>query len=218
MREDLVIVGAGGFAREAAWIALQQPERWRVRGFLDDSPNLKGGKALGLPILGTVASFRAQHDAKFVIASGSPRIRDDLRRVTSALADDRFALLIDPSVRHHESVRVGAGSIICAGVVATVEIQIGKHVIVNLNSTIGHDCRIGDFCTIAPQAALSGQVVCEDGVEIGTAAAIRQGTHIGRGAMIGMGAVVTRDVGANECVVGNPARLLRTLPPFDPAP
>lgn len=213
-----MIVGAGGFAKEAAWIALRQPERWRVRGFLDDDPELKGGNVLGLPVLGTVVTFMAHDDAKIVIARGAPRARREARLSMRALSDDRFATLIDPSVRYHASVRFGTGSIICAGVVATVEIEVGTHAIVNLNTTIGHDCRIGDFCTIAPQAALSGNVVCEDGVEIGTAAAIRQGTRIGRGAMIGMGAVVTRDVGANECVVGNPARLLRTLPPFEPAP
>jgi len=215
VREELVIVGAGGFAQEVAWIALQQPERWRVRGFLDDNPELNGGKVLGLPVLGAVASFKAHDDAKFTIARGAPRARHETRHAMRSVDDGRFATLIDPSVRHHESVRFGAGSIICAGVVATIDIQMGKHAIVNLNATIGHECSIGDFCTIAPLAAISGNVTCEDGVEIGTGATIRQGTRIGRGALVGMGAVVTRDVAPNECVAGNPARLLRTLPAFE---
>ena len=212
MRTDLVIVGAGGFGQEVAWVALQQSERWHVRGFLDDGRELK---ALGLPVLGAVASYRAHEDAKFVIALGVPRARCAARRSMSAIDDSRFATLIDPSARFHDSVRFGAGSIICAGVVATVDIEVGQHTIVNLNSTIGHQSRIGDFCTIAPLAAISGNVTLEDGVEIGTGAAIRQGVRIGRGAMVGMGAVVTRDVGENECVVGNPARLLKMLPPFE---
>lgn len=212
-----MIVGAGGFAKEVAWIALQQAERWRVRGFLDDNPELKDRKLLGMPVLGAVASFKAHDDAKFVIATGAPRARCYVRQAMGALPDARFATLIDIGARYHESVRFGAGAIVCAGVLATVEISIGVHVIVNLNATIGHECRIGDFCTIAPLAAISGNVTCEDGVEIGTGAAIRQGIRIARGALVGMSAVVTRDVAANACVVGNPAHLLHQLPPFEAA-
>jgi len=209
---DLVIIGAGGFAQEVAWVALQQRDRWHVRGFLGDRET---SAFLALPLLGPVESYKAQPDAKFVIARGAPRSRHAICTLMFDITDDRFATLIDPSVRCHASVSFGSGSIICAGVVATVDILVGRHTIVNLNSTIGHQSRIGDFCTIAPLAAVSGNVTLEDGVEIGTGAVIRQGLRIGRGAMVGMGAVVTRDVGENECVVGNPARRLKMLPPFE---
>ena len=140
MKEPLVIVGAGGFAQEVAWIALQQPERWDVRGFLDDDAERAGTKVLGLPILGATATYKAHDDAKFVIARGAPRTRLAVRRAMRALEDDRFATLIDPSAKRHESVRFGPGSIVCAGVVATVDINVGAHAIVNLNATVGHEC------------------------------------------------------------------------------
>jgi acetyltransferase-like isoleucine patch superfamily enzyme len=41
---------------------------------------------------------------------------------------------------------------------------------------------------------------------------ILPGVTIGAGAMVGAGAVVTKDVPANTVVVGNPARIIRTLP------
>jgi acetyltransferase-like isoleucine patch superfamily enzyme len=88
---------------------------------------------------------------------------------------------------------------------------------VNAGATIAHEANIGNFVTIAPQAAISGSVTLEDGVEVGTGALIRQGVRVGRGAMVGMGAVVLSDVTANTCVVGNPARVLRQLPPFGEA-
>jgi acetyltransferase-like isoleucine patch superfamily enzyme len=83
-----------------------------------------------------------------------------------------------------------------------------------LNTTVGHDCRFGAYCTTAPLAAVSGNVTAGDGVEIGTGAAIRQGVTLGRGSMAGMGSVVVSDVADNSIVVGNPARALRQLADF----
>ncbi len=48
-----------------------------------------------------------------------------------------------------------------------------------------------------------------DGASLGSGAVILGGLRIGSGALIGAGAVVTRDVGDNEVVLGNPARLRR---------
>lgn len=218
MSQDLVIIGASGHAKDVAWIVESRGGEWNLRGFLDDDLASAGVKLMGRNWLGRIAAWREVADCAFAVAVGAPRVRAKIVAAMYAEGRPRFATLIHSAAHISSSSKIGQGAMIGPGVTVSVDAQLGAHVIVNAGATIAHDDRIGDFCTIAPQAALSGHVVCEDGVEIGTAAAIRQGTHIGRGAMIGMGAVVTRDVGANECVVGNPARLLRTLPPFDPVP
>jgi acetyltransferase-like isoleucine patch superfamily enzyme len=49
------------------------------------------------------------------------------------------------------------------------------------------------------------------GASIGANATILPGLTIGEGAMVGAGAVVTKDVPPRTLVVGNPARVVRSL-------
>jgi acetyltransferase-like isoleucine patch superfamily enzyme len=53
--------------------------------------------------------------------------------------------------------------------------------------------------------------VVKKGASIGANATILPGLTIGEGAMVGAGAVVTKDVPPRTLVVGNPARVVRSL-------
>ena len=132
----------------------------------------------------------------------------------SSTGSPKFGTLVHPSVHKSFYIELGEGSVITAGCVVTTQIRLGRHNIVNINSTLGHDCVFGDYCTVAPIVAVSGNVTLEDGVEVGTGASLRQGIRLGKGSMVGMGAVVTKDVEENGLVVGNPAKLMKILDPF----
>jgi sugar O-acyltransferase (sialic acid O-acetyltransferase NeuD family) len=120
-----------------------------------------------------------------------------------------FATLIHPSVTFdRETVSVGEGTVICVGATLTVDITIGRHVLLNYNSTIGHDCRINDFATVSPGANLSGYTHVGRCAYIGAGAVTVENHTIGDGAVVGAGAVVTRDVPAGVTVVGIPAKAL----------
>jgi acetyltransferase-like isoleucine patch superfamily enzyme len=54
--------------------------------------------------------------------------------------------------------------------------------------------------------------ICK-GAWIGAATIITKGVTIGEGAVTGMGSVVTKDVAPYTIVAGNPARVVRELPP-----
>ena len=93
----------------------------------------------------------------------------------------------------------------------TSNIEIGVCFQANIYSYVGHDCRVGDYVTLAPCVKCNGNVVIEDHVYIGAGALIKPGTRdnptvIGRGAKIGMGAVVIQNVAPGAQVFGNPAR------------
>jgi sugar O-acyltransferase (sialic acid O-acetyltransferase NeuD family) len=91
-------------------------------------------------------------------------------------------------------------SAVCAGA------RLGRAVIVNTAASIDHDCIVGDGVHVAPGARVAGEVVIGDFAFIGCGAVVLPRVRIGAGATVGAGAVVTRDVEANQTVVGNPAR------------
>ncbi len=100
----------------------------------------------------------------------------------------------------------GQGSVFAHGSVVSSHTQVGNHVLINYNATVGHDCLVEDFVSIGPTAAIGGNVRIEKGVYIGAGALIRENLTIGEGAIIGMGAVVTKDVPAGVTVCGIPAK------------
>jgi sugar O-acyltransferase (sialic acid O-acetyltransferase NeuD family) len=202
---DIVIVGAGGFAREAldvieAVSASREMagEGWRFIGFLDDGrPNTYGRG----PIIGPLSDLdRLQ--VSYVIGIGNPRVR---KRVDES-ADLEAAVLVHPDATLGPDVELGPGSIVTAGVRMTSHIRIGRHVHLNLNSTVGHDAVLHDYVTVNPLAAISGEVTLLEGVTIGTNGAVNQQRTVGAWTIVGAGAVVVKDLPPNIVATGVPAR------------
>jgi UDP-2-acetamido-3-amino-2,3-dideoxy-glucuronate N-acetyltransferase len=120
---------------------------------------------------------------------------------------------------------VGADCNICDHTYVEGDVIIGDRVTLKSGVFLWDGLRVGDDVFIGPQATftndlmprsrqpfeLRGTTICR-GASIGAGAVILPGVTIGEGAMVGAGAVVTKDVPANAVVVGNPARILRTLP------
>jgi sugar O-acyltransferase (sialic acid O-acetyltransferase NeuD family) len=206
--KPLIIVGVSGFGLEVHFLAERLGKN--IKGFLDDNKDVMGTTVLGVPVLGVVETWQAHRDCEFVVAIGSPRIRRIVVTKMQQAGTPDFATLIDPcAVVRLERVKLGKGSIVCAGAVFTTQIKVGEHGIVNINATIGHETTMGDFVTISPLAAVSGRVTLNSLVEVGTGACVRQGVTMASGSMLGMGAVLTKDADANAVLVGNPATVLR---------
>lgn len=122
-------------------------------------------------------------------------------------AGARFHTYVDPRAVLGSGVRVGAGSIICPGTVASAEVVIGDQVHVNFNCCLGHDTALMDFATLSPAANIMGEVVLGRGVFIGGGAVVLPRLSVGADAVVGAGAVVTKSVPGGVTVVGNPARV-----------
>lgn len=194
-----LIVGAGGLGREVRTML----DNFKVsfEGFIDDDttkPNVKFD----------IESFNKQGscESHLLVAIGSSKIRQTL--VERLSSDFNFLSITHPQaiLQDEASVKIGKGSIICAGSIFTCDISLGDFTIINLNCTIGHDVKMGNYCSLMPSVNISGNVTLGNGVFIGSGATVLQGIKVGEGAIIGAGAVVTKDVPPHCTVVGVPAK------------
>lgn len=209
----LVIYGAGGFAREVAWLAELchgEGRSYRVVCFVDDDETNHGRLVNDIPVKDLEYACASASGARVVGGIGDPGIRARVVQKAAA-AGFGFATLIHPRVERSKWVEVGEGTVICAGTILTTNIVLGRHVQVNLDCTIGHDVVMEDYATLAPGVHVSGCVHIGAGAYVGTGANIIQGTQnnplvIGEGAVIGAGAYVTKSVVPGATVVGLPAR------------
>lgn len=219
--ESLVIVGVGGFGRECLDVVVainekSSPAVWDVWGVVDDAPsdeNLELLAARGYSYVGTVSDLLRHADPpRYVVAIGSPTAR---RRVVERLDEGglQAATLVHPAATLGQPVRVGEGSIICAGSRVTTNISLGRHVHLNPNTTVGHDTTLGDFVSMNPAASVSGDCSIEEQVLIGVSAAILNGLQVGARATIGGCACVVKDVEPGQTMVGVPAKPLYEVTP-----
>ncbi|MFR0355642.1 NeuD/PglB/VioB family sugar acetyltransferase [Streptomyces sediminimaris] len=207
---ELVIVGAGGFARETAQ-AVADAGRFRLLGHLDDNPALHGTEVDGVPVLGGCDLVRELPAARVVVCVGNPRDYAARARLVSRLAlpEDRYATVVHPTAAVSATSRVGRGSVLLAHCVLTAAVRVGAHVAVMPQTVLTHDDVVEDCATLASGVRLGGGVRLGRGAYVGSGALIREGTTIGAWSLIGMGSAVLGDVPPGEVWVGSPARRLR---------
>ncbi len=211
--KDLVIIGAGGFGREVKWLVdrinAKKPE-WNLLGFIDNTPEKQGIKIDGLKVLGYREWIEAYDKTVFAVCSiAVAKARKKVIEEFSKFDNLRFATLVDPSVIKSDSISIGEGAIVCAGSILTVNIEIGKHTIINLDCTFGHDAKISDYCTFYPSVNVSGNATIGQCTEMGTGSLIIEKLEIGSGTIVGAGAVVAKSLPSMCTAVGIPAKPIK---------
>jgi len=207
---ELVIIGAGGFARETAQ-AVQDAGDFKLLGHLDDNAGLHGTEVDGVPVLGGCDLVHGLPDAQVVICVGNPSNYASRARLVRRLGlpVDRYATVIHPTAVVSATSEVGPGSVLLAHCVLTAAVRVGAQVAVMPQAVLTHDDVVEDYATITSGVRLGGGVRLERGAYVGSGALVREGTTVGAWSQIGMGSSVLGDVPPGEVWVGSPARHLR---------
>lgn len=209
---DLVgVYGAGGCGRSVMTI-LREAHRGYGREFVFVDDATRETSVNGHRIMTWEAFLSAQNFKQICVAVANSRVREVLVKKCIAAGVDLVGAKA-ASALFQDDVSIPTCAIVSPFSTIGNNCEIGRSYIGDLYSCVNHDCKIGNFVTLAPYANCNGNVYVDDHVYIGAGAIVRQGEagkplKIGHGAVIGMGAVVTRDVAAGVTVVGNPARPL----------
>ena len=211
--KSIVVVGAGGFAREVAWLLAEinrVRREFEFLGFVVSDLNGLGDHDSRDKVLGDfewLSENRKRVDALALgIGTPGPKARV-VQELSFRHPEAAWPVLIHPSVTmDRESAVMEQGVVICAGVLATVNVRLRAYCMVNLGCTLGHEADIGDYSVLNPTVNVSGGVQIGKGVLVGTGAQVLQYVHVGDDATVGAGAVVTRSVDAGLTVVGVPAK------------
>ena len=211
MIKDIAIIGAGGLAKEVAFLINEinkQKKQWNIIGFIDCSEKNIGKKLNGISIIGTDDWLISQRKSiNIVFGIGDPSLR---RTLSSDCIKNKFINLpnlIHPNViGDWNNISLGIGNVICAGNSLTTSINIGSFNYINLSCTIAHDSVIGDNNVINPAVNISGGVEMENEILIGTGSKILQYLHICSNCVIGSGSVVTKIISKPGTYFGIPAK------------
>lgn len=214
--QQVAIIGAGGFAREVsdvfdAFNAIKPT--FNVVGYIVDPQYGTSGTFINdRPILGGFDWLAQQkNNVQVICGVGKPELRMRLVKRAQEIGVD-FCSIVHPNATVTRWVTMGHGTVITAGCILTNQIQIGKHVHINLDCTIGHDAVIEDFVTLAPGVHLSGSVVLREGCYVGTGANIIDRTDIGAWSIVGAGSTIITDVPKNATAVGVPGKVIKFRP------
>ena len=193
----IYLYGASGHGKVIADILQLMGEQ--SLAFIDDAD--KKGSYNNLPCF-FPQKVNFEMGDKAIISIGS----NSTRATVAGRISTPFVNAIHPKAVIANDFIYGSGNAIMAGSIINPGSHIGNHCIINTSAVIDHECILGDFVHISPNATLCGQVFVESLAWIGAAAVILPGIKVGKGAIVGAGAVVTKNVPQGAVVMGNPAR------------
>jgi sugar O-acyltransferase (sialic acid O-acetyltransferase NeuD family) len=216
-RTRLIIIGAGRHGSEVqAYVKDLLRSGWNgdLLGFLDDTR--RRGLYRGLNVLGPLEQFadappKFFRGLQYITAIGDNTGRQHVIGRFETLYGKRMTAwtLMHTTAWTGDDVVIGEGTLVAPGVIVTTRARIGRHCILNIKSSVSHDCVIGDYVSINPGATICGNCRIGTGAFIGTGATVINGVEIGEGAIIGGGAAVVKDIPPNVTAVGVPARVIK---------
>lgn len=108
---------------------------------------------------------------------------------------------VHSSVKIPPNVVIGEGNIIFENVTIQAFSEMGVANLIWYNSSIAHDCIIGNFNTICGNSSLSGYVYVKNNCFLGNNCTVKNHIVVGNYTLLGAGAYLNRNTDVNEVIV-----------------
>lgn len=209
--KNIVIIGAGGFGKEIAWVIEdinKGSPKYHLLGYLDEKM-LVGQKINRIPVIGTddeIISLGRQMELYAVIGILDCEKKKGIVDTFSGFV--QWETICHPTAVISDSAKIGCGTVVFPYATIGVDVVVGTHCFMNIHSMVGHDCVLGDYVSVLAGGKIGGNVSVGEGSMIATNATVLPGVKIGNNAVVGAGSVATKKVKDNVTVFGVPAQIL----------
>lgn len=206
-REEVVIFGAGDFARIACTL-LRKDSPYEVAAFTVHEALIRDSRLLGLDVLPfeSLPSTHPPDRYRMFVAVGFRRLNRARTEIYLRCKELGYQLITYVSSRaiHWGEFTIGDNCFVFEANVIQPFVEIGSNVVIWSGNHIGHDSRIGDNCFIASHAVISGNVTIGAGCFVGVNSTFRDGITVGADCVIGAGARMLRDAEAEGVYAAPP--------------
>lgn len=201
----MVLVGAGGFAKQLIEVLCQKVDANRI--FVFDGVN-KNKRFYDFKMIHEeqdVIDVFNSYDKDFCLGIGNPHLREKFANRFKELGGYPFSVVSDHAFIS-KNAHLEAGVSVLTSAIVENSTFIGEGSLVNCQAIVHHDVEVGKFCEIAPGAKLLGSSKIGNNCFVGAGAIIMPKINIGDNVIIGAGALVTKDVESDITVTGIPAK------------
>jgi sugar O-acyltransferase (sialic acid O-acetyltransferase NeuD family) len=202
---ELIVLGAGGLAREiTSWNNLSKT-KFNIIGYLDDLYNADQSNPYNLNILGKIEYDKFSENTKAICAISNCSKKEDLL-LQSEIYQFNFQNYIHNTCLIGERTSYGKGIVMLPFSIISCDAKIGDLVFINNGTQIGHDVIVGNFTSIMANVDIGGGAQIGKNVLIGSNAVILPGVKIPDNTIVGAGSVVIRSIKQVGTYFGNPAK------------
>jgi len=210
---SLVVLGAKEHAKVMVATLEDSTNGWKVVGFLDDNPALRGTTLLDRPVLGPLSMLEelagsgTVQGALIGVSCGHMPLRAKLFARAVGLGLD-VPTVISPAAFVHRTATVGRGGAVLAGAIVHAFATVGQNFVAYSNAVVEHECVLGDNVYLGPNVSFCANCQVGANTFIATGASVIC-PRLGSDVIVGAGAAVVDDVPDGSVVAGVPARVLR---------
>ena len=206
--DSIVIIGFGGHAKSCLDVVKSLGKEVPFLVGVPDCPSVVGGIRVLQPDE-ALSELHATGVDQVFVAVGNNSIR---RELFEFWTQNGFHIpaLISPYAQVSSSATITDGTVVMPNsfVGPSVHVDIGS--IVNTSSVVEHDCRVGQFAHVAPNACLSGGVEIGNSVLVGAGSVVLPKVVIVSAVTVGAGSVVIANIQNPGTYVGTPVREVST--------
>lgn len=206
MKTEVVVVGAGGFARELMGYLMHERtlghhNHIEITGIVDDSEDRYAAFSnyYSIPYLGSATHFSLRESQMLLVAIGSQPYRRQAFQHFAAKGA-KFFTFISSLAYINPTAKIGYGVVIAPFCIVNHNVKLGDYGMLNSYSAIGHDSTVGRHCILYPYAAINGYCTVGDGLMMGTRATIFPGTKVGDNCTITSHSYVKTEKGNNRFI------------------